>query len=109
MFIKISLRFQYLYFKRFNLYFKDLACHSRGQSVPCGATSITNQKSRVITLTEETENMRFKTGRVRFQISGFLNIYMNFFTYFTEGVQDFRVVGDPSSIYVHWSGVSDPF
>jgi len=42
-------------------------------------------------LMEEIENMH----RIRFQISGFLNIYMNFFMDFTDGVQDFRVVGDP--------------
>jgi len=42
--------------------------------------SITNQKSRVTTLTE------LKPGRVIFQISGFINIYVNFLMDFTEGI-----------------------
>jgi len=56
----------------------------------------TNQKSRVTTLMEETENMQLKPSRVRFQISGFLNIYVDLFMDFIESIQDFRVVGDPS-------------
>jgi len=46
-------------------------------------TSITNQKSHVTALTEDTE---IKPGRVIFQISGFLNIYMDFFMDFTESI-----------------------
>jgi len=56
-------------------------------------TSITNQKSHVTTLMEETKNMQFKTWQSN--ISGFLNIYMDFLMDFTEGVRDFRVVGNP--------------
>jgi len=44
---------------------------------------------------EETENVQLKPESVRFQISGFLNIFIDFFMDFTEGVQDFRVIGDP--------------
>ena len=37
------------------------------------------------------------------QISVFQNIYMDFLTDFVEGVQDFRVVGDPSYIALLWA------
>jgi len=59
----MSLRFQYLCFKRFSLYFKDFTCHCQSQSVSYGSYNNleTNQKSHVTTLMEEAENMRFKT------------------------------------------------
>jgi len=46
-FIKMSLRFQYLYSKRFSLYFKDLACHTQGQSVPRGSYNNFNNKPEI--------------------------------------------------------------
>jgi len=102
-FIKMSLRFQYLYFKRSSLYFKDLACHSQGQTVPCGSyitsiviiTLITNQKSRVTTLMEETKIMQFKTWQSKisdFRISkyshGFLNGFHRRRTHLVEDSRD---------------------
>ena len=41
---------------------------------------------------EVTEICDIKAGRVRFQISRFLNFHTDFFT---EDALDFRVVGDP--------------
>jgi len=83
-YIKMSLRFQYLCFKRFSLYFKDLACHSWGQSVSCGSyNNLDNkQKSRVATLTEETKNMQFKTWQSKiseFRISKYLHGFLDRF------------------------------
>ena len=40
-------------------------------------------------------NILFQGSLLRFQISAFQNIYMDFLTDFVEGVRDFRVVGDP--------------
>jgi len=37
-----------------------------------------------------------KPGNIRFHISRFPNIYMDVLMDFTEGIQDFRVVGNPS-------------
>jgi len=42
--------------------------------------------------------VQLKPGRVRFHISGFLNICMDFFMDFTEGIRYFRVAGNPSDM-----------
>jgi len=92
----LSLRFQYLYFKRFSLYFKDLACHSRGKSVPCGSYNNLNNKPEITCNNINRGNRKYVIKTWQSKISGFLNIYMDFFMDFREGVQDFRVVGGPS-------------
>jgi len=94
----MSLRCQYLYSK-------DLACISKTWPVILEVnlffvavvpTSIMNQKPCVTTLTEETENIRFKTWQSKISNFRISNICIDFLTDFTKGVPDFRVVGDPS-------------
>jgi len=76
-----------LYFKRFSLYFKDLACYSWGQSVTCGSYNNLDNKPEITCnkINGGNQKCNLKPGKVKFQISGFVNIYIDFLTDFTEG------------------------
>jgi len=73
---------------------KDLACHSWDQSVPCGSYNNLNNKPEIMSNNINGGNWQYAIKIWQSKISGFLNIYIDF----TEGVQDFRVVGGPLAI-----------
>jgi len=82
-FIKMSLKFQYLYFKRFSLYFIELACHSRGQSFYGNYSNLDN-KPEIVCNNINRGNRKYviKTWQSRisdFWISKYLCRFLNEF------------------------------
>ena len=70
--------------KRFDLYFKSLAYHSGGQSVPCGSYNNLNNKLEIMcyNINGGNQNMQFKTWQSNisdFWIFKYLHGFLNGF------------------------------